>query len=154
MAEDDSPFVPLQCAEGTSDDGAPEVTLASFLASPGLQANRVHVVGAGEFSWETEEEIATAEFFTEQEWEGEDVFTVVVLSFVLVFVAGGAVYQEHRRDANNPRNAGVFAMAGSLVGRIALVLTMAEGSIFLAESSRGGLENGYCERMHSRTATK
>ena len=37
MAEDDSPFVPLQCAEGTSDDGAPEVTLASFLASPGLQ---------------------------------------------------------------------------------------------------------------------
>ena len=41
----------------------------------------MHVVGAGELSWETEEEIAT-EFFTEQEWEGEDVFTVVVLGFV------------------------------------------------------------------------
>ncbi|CAN0278581.1 unnamed protein product [Ectocarpus sp. 6 AP-2014] len=49
MAEDDSPFVSRQCAEGTLDDGAPEVTLANFLASLSLQTDRAHVVGAGEF---------------------------------------------------------------------------------------------------------
>ncbi|CAN0023605.1 unnamed protein product [Ectocarpus sp. 12 AP-2014] len=153
MADDDSPFVSLQCAEGTLDDGAPEVTIANFLASPGLQADRVHVVGAGEFFWETEEEIAT-EYFTNQEWEGEDVLTVVFLGVVLVCVLSGVMYEECRPDVKNPRTPGLLTMAGSLVGRIALVLIMAEGSIFLADSSRGVLENGRCERTYSRAATK
>ncbi|CAM9594960.1 unnamed protein product [Ectocarpus sp. 4 AP-2014] len=137
MADDDSPFVSLQCAEGTLDDGAPEVTLTNFLASPGLQTDREHVVGAGEFSWETEEEITT-EFFTEQEWEGEDALDFFALGLVLVGVVIGAICEQCCSDGKISRNVGAFAMAGSLVGRIALVLIMAQASIFLATSSRGG----------------
>ncbi|CAM9401766.1 unnamed protein product [Pylaiella littoralis] len=142
MAEDDSRLHPLNCAAGTMEDEIPVVTLANFLASPGLQADRVHVVGAGEFSWEIEEE-TTSEFFTEQEWEGDDLLTILVLSLVFVFVVLGAMYEEYVSRATNPRSVGVLAMAGSLVGRITMVLIVAEGANFLATSSRGG---GFTER--------
>ena len=99
------------------------------------QANLVHIVGAGEFSWEVEEE-TTSTFFTEQEWNGDDALTFGVLILIFIFVGLGAIYQQYCCAAENTRNVGVVAMAGSLVGRIALVLIMAEGSIFLAVSSR------------------
>lgn len=100
------------------------------------QSDRVHVVGAGDFSWEIEQQ-TTSRFFTDQEWEGDDVLTIVALGlFFFICVALGVIYERYC-SVKNPRNVGALAMAGSLVGRITLVLIMAEGSIFLATSSRG-----------------
>eukprot|EP00752_Nemacystus_decipiens_P005754 g5205.t1 len=135
-AEEYSPFIPLNCAAGT-DEGAAVFSVEDFLTSPDLEADRVHVVGAGAFSWEVKEE-TVSRFFTEQEWEGDDACTVVFLGVVFLGVFGAAIYHQFRPTVENIKSVGPFAMAGSLVGRIALVLIMAEGSIFLTVSSRDG----------------
>lgn len=83
------------------------------------------------------ETTTTSRFFTEQQWEGDDVSTVVVLGIIFAALLVFAIFKHCCSQPKNPRTVGVFAMAGSLVGRITLVLIMAEGSVFLAISSRG-----------------
>lgn len=101
------------------------------------QADRTHVVWAGDFSWQIEK-ITTSKFFTEQYWEGEDVLTLAILGLFLAVFLGFAIRVLRFPITNGPHTEGIFAMAGSLVGRITLALIMAEGSVFLAIRLRGG----------------
>lgn len=97
----------------------------------------MNVVWAGDFSWQTVTETSSTGF-TEQNWEGEDVLIVAFLGTVLVAALVLPIFTVRRFPVNNARwNEGLFAMAGSLVGRIALTLIMAEGSVFISVRSRG-----------------
>lgn len=98
------------------------------------QADRVHVVWAGQVSWQIGT-TTTSEFFTERLFVGDDALTLAFLGLCLLVVICWYVSMPNVKS-ENAQIEDLVTIAGSLAGRLAMVFVMAEASLILAINAR------------------
>ena len=108
-----------------------------LLPSSSLQPGRVHVVWGGGLSWQLET-TTTSAFFTEVLFPYEDVLRLTFIGIFLVLaLCSCTVWRRVGGVGGGAEN--LMVVVGSLVGRLALVLILAEAAVFLTINSRSAV---------------